>query len=303
MRELLEEVLDGVRGRVEGEPSGYLDDVAVDVEALALAACGPDGEVVAVGDADTGFALQSMSKAFVYALVLQELGLPAVLERVGVEPSGEAFNELSLEAGGRPFNPLINAGAITVHGMVPGDDEEDRITVIREGLSALAGRELGVVDDVYAAEMRRADRNLSIAHMLASHDILPDTPHEVVRGYTLQCSLGVSVADLAVMGATLAHDGVNPRTGLRVLDADVVRQTLSVMLTCGMYDASGEWVARVGVPAKSGVSGGVVCAAPGRLGLAGYSPRLDEHGHSVRAMLACEQVADRLGLHLLNHPG
>jgi glutaminase len=298
----VQQTLDAVVDDRSGEASPYLARLdGVDVDSLALVACGADGELDAAGDSTTAFALQSISKAFVYALALQERGLEAILERVGVEPSGEAFNEMSLLAGGRPFNPLINAGAIMVHGLVPGDDEDDRIAVIQRFFSALAGRELGVDRAVYEAEMELADRNLSIAHLLASNDILPDTPHEVVRGYSLQCSVAVTTEDLAMMGATLANGGVHPVTGEQVLRGDVVRQTLSVMFTCGMYDASGEWVAEVGLPAKSGVSGGLLAVAPGVMALAAYSPRLDEHGHSVRGVRACTRLAQAWELHLLGH--
>ncbi len=294
--------LDAVTGDRSGQASPYLARLeGVDVDSLALAACSAEGEMDAAGDSTTSFALQSISKAFVYALALQELGLEAVLQRVGVEPSGEAFNEMSLLEGGRPFNPLINAGAIMVHGLVPGEDEDDRITVIRRFLSAMAGRELEVDQEVYGAEMELADRNLSIAHLLASNDILPDTPHEIVRGYSLQCSVAVTAEDLAMMGATLANGGVHPVTGETVLRGDVVRQTLSVMFTCGMYDASGEWVAEVGLPAKSGVSGGLMAVVPGVMALAAYSPRLDEHGHSVRGVQACTRLSQDWDLHLLGH--
>ncbi|MCE0487713.1 glutaminase A [Ornithinimicrobium sediminis] len=298
----VQEVLAAVAGDRSGEPSAYLARLeGVDVDSSALAACSAAGETEAAGESTTEFALQSISKAFVYAFALQELGLEAVLARVGVEPSGEAFNEMSLQAGGRPFNPLINAGAIMVHGLIPGEDEDDRITVIRDGLSALAGRELSVDMPVYEAEMELSDRNLSIAHLLASNDILPDTPHEIVRGYSLQCSVAVTTEDLAMMGATLANGGVHPLTGQEVLRKDVVRQTLSVMFTCGMYDASGEWVAEVGLPAKSGVSGGLLAVVPGVMALAAYSPRLDEHGHSVRGVKACTRLSQGWDLHLLGH--
>lgn len=283
-----------------GEPSAYLMDVEGAVlDSFTAATCTVEGDIESAGEGAETFALQSIAKAFVYAIALEECGLPAVLDRVGVEPSGEAFNEMSLRSGGRPFNPLINAGAIMVHAMIPGADEEERIDLLRSRLSALAGRELQVDSDVYEAEMDRAHRNLSIAHLLASHGILPDTVHEVIRGYSLQCSIAVTVTDLAVMGATLANGGRQPRTGEQVLDAGAVRQAMSVMMTCGMYDASGEWVAEVGIPAKSGVSGGLVAAVPGVMGVASHSPRLDEHGHSVRGLRLLERLSDEWDLHLL----
>ncbi|WP_114906453.1 glutaminase A [Ornithinimicrobium murale] len=285
-----------------GEPADYLRDVQRrDHDALAAAVCTTDGEVVGAGQHDRTFALQSVSKAFTYAVALQECGLDRVLAFIGVEPSGEAFNELSQLDDGRPFNPLINAGAIMAQGLVPGDTLEEREQLLLERYSALAGDDLQVSEEVLRAEQVRADRNFALAHMLASSGMLTYDPHEVVQGYLRQCSVEVTTGQLAVMGATFASGGRNPVTGERVFEERVVQQTLSVMLTCGMYDASGSWVTQVGLPAKSGVSGAMLGVVPGSLGLATWSPRLDSHGNSIRGVELFRRLSDRWDLHVLRH--
>jgi glutaminase len=298
----LSTLIGGVRQNRDGAPSDYLQDVEDrPVDGFAVAVCTTDGVAVAEGDTEQVFALQSVSKALTYAVALQELGLDAVLEKVGVEPSGMAFNELSLHADGRPYNPLINVGAIMTHALLPGEDEEDRLELLLRRYSALAGQELEISRDVWEAETERAHRNLGLAHMLAASDLLPDDAHEVVRGYLGQCSVEVTVAQLATMGATLASGGVNPVTGERVLQEWVCQQVMSVMLCCGMYDASGQWMAEVGIPAKSGVSGALLGAVPGALGIASWSPRLDEHGSSVRGISVFEALSSDWDLHVLRH--
>ena len=251
------------------------------------------------------FTIQSISKPFVYALALADRGYDDVLAKVGVEPSGEPFNELSLEDdSGKPLNPMINAGAITTHSLVgpPGATQGERMERVISGLSAFAGRRLSVNERVYESELEHAHRNYAIAHMLRGHGILTGDPTVAVQGYTRQCSLMVTVKDLALMAATLANYGVHPVTGEQVVPKDVVRQVLSVMFTCGMYNAAGDWATQVGVPAKSGVGGGIIGAVPGQLGVATFSPRLDGHGNSVRGVELFEQFSDDMGMHVMNVP-
>lgn len=285
-----------------GEPADYLRDVqGPDINAFAAALCTTQGEVTGVGNHDRLLALQSVSKAFTYAVALQERGLDRVLAFIGVEPSGEAFNELSQHDDGRPFNPLINAGAIMAQALVPGETLEEREALLLDRYAALAGAPLAVSEEVLAAEQVRADRNFALAHMLASSGMLSHDPHEVVQGYLRQCSVEVTTTQLAVMGATFAGGGRNPVTGERVFDERVVQQTLSVMLTCGMYDASGTWVSQIGIPAKSGVSGAMLGVVPGALGLATWSPRLDSYGNSIRGLDLFRRLSDRWDLHVLRH--
>ena len=264
-----------------------------------------DGELYASGDTDSLFTIQSISKPFVYALALADRGFEKVLDKVGVEPSGEPFNEISLEdSSGRPLNPMINAGAITTHSLVGTEtmNRAERMERVISGLSAFAGRSLDVDEAVYSSEIEHAHRNLAIAHMLRSHDILTENPTGVVEGYTRQCSLLVTVQDLAMMAATLANYGIQPVTGEQVVPKTVVRQVLSVMFTCGMYNAAGDWATQVGIPAKSGVGGGIIGAIPGQLGLATFSPRLDVHGNSVRGVSLFERFSSDMGMHVMNIP-
>ena len=302
----LEEILSSCAHETSGALADYIPELAnVDPDQLAVAVCTTDGSLYCAGDADNAFTIQSISKAFVYALALQEHGVDAVVKRIGVEPSGEPFNELSLEAGsGRPLNPMINAGALTCHALIGGldCDPDERFEKVRQGLSAFADRELDVDEAVFESELADAYRNSAIANMLRSYGVIDGDPADVVRGYTRQCSLRVTTRDLARMAATLAHGGVQPATGERVVDTDVVRQVLSVMMTCGMYDSAGDWMSEIGIPAKSGVAGSIVGALPGRAGLATYSPRLDAHGTSVRGRAAFKRLSDELDLHLLDDP-
>lgn len=310
MRPIIPDYLAEVLGQVEpdasGEPASYIPELAAaDPERLGAAFATVDGQVHGAGDIDVPFTIQSISKPFAYALALADRGFGPVLAKVGVEPSGEAFNEISLESGtGRPLNPMINAGAITVHSLVAeaGSGPAERVRRMLDGLSAFAGRRLEMDEKVCASEMEHAHRNLAIAHMLRSHDILTEDAGAVVDGYTRQCSVLVTARDLAMMAATLANRGVNPLSGEQVVPEGVVRQVLSVMFSCGMYDAAGDWTTQVGIPAKSGVAGGLIGALPGRIGIATFSPRLDSHGNSVRGVSLFERFSSDMGLHVMEVP-
>lgn len=285
-----------------GAVADYIPELArMDPDLFGISLSTVDGAVYGAGDTGAAFTIQSMSKPFVYALALAEQGLEGVLAKVDVEPSGEAFHELSLErASGRPLNPMINAGAITVHTLVGRLGERtDRILA---GLSAFAGRNLEVDEATFESERATAFRNYAIANMLRSSGTIDDDPDRVVRDYTRQCSILVTTRDLALMAATLANGGVHPLTEEEVVDEAVVRQVLSVMTTSGMYDSAGDWITTVGFPAKSGVSGGILGALPGQLGLAAFSPRLDDHGSSVRGVEVCRRLSRDMGLHLMDAP-
>ncbi|MFE7141859.1 glutaminase [Streptomyces sp. NPDC057644] len=310
MRPIIPDYLAEVLGQVEpdasGKPAAYIPELAAaDPERLGAAFATVDGQLHGAGDIDVPFTIQSISKPFAYALALADRGFGPVLAKVGVEPSGEAFNEISLEDGtGRPLNPMINAGAITVHSLVAeaGSGPAERVQRVLDGLSAFAGRQLEMDEKVCASEMEHAHRNLAIGHMLRSHDILTEDVGAVVDGYTRQCSVLVTTRDLAMMAATLANQGVNPLSGEQVVPEGVVRQVLSVMFSCGMYDAAGDWTTQVGIPAKSGVAGGLIGALPGRIGIATFSPRLDSHGNSVRGVSLFERFSSDMGLHVMDVP-
>lgn len=288
-------------GRDGGAVANYIPQLAeADPDRLAIAFATPDGQVYAAGDTEVEFTIQSISKPFTYALAIADRGLDDVLAHIDVEPSGDAFNEISLDpTNGRPRNPMINAGAIASHSLVKGADLEDRVERIRQFYSTLAGRELGFAEDVFEGELATADRNMAIAYMLRTVGIMDEDAAEIVRGYTRQCSVSVNVVDLARMAGVLASGGRTPE-GHRVLDTAVNRQVLSVMATCGMYDAAGDWLTSVGIPAKSGVAGGLVGVLPGQLGIAAFSPRLDQHGNSFRGVEIFEKLNRDMGLHLMD---
>lgn len=297
----LREVLDSLADNSDGAVADYIPDLKnANPDVFGIAVTTVDGRTHAVGDDETEFSIQSISKPFAYAAALTDRGFDAVANTVGVEPSGEAFNELSLEGESRrPKNPMINAGAIATHSLLGGSVDE-RVTKAVDFFSTLAGRRLSIDESVCRSEMDTADRNLAIAHMLRNYGIIDDEAHSIVEGYTSQCSINVTVRDLAVMGATLANAGVHPATGDQVVSRAVARQTLSVMAGAGMYDAAGHWLTRVGIPAKSGVAGGLLGALPGQAGVGVFSPRLDSHGNSVRGVKVFERLSDDMGLHLMD---
>ncbi|MEU1349017.1 glutaminase A [Streptomyces sp. NPDC005795] len=300
----LRELHTSYAGADGGELAGYIPQLALaDPGAFGLALISMDGHRYSAGDADVPFTVQSVSKPFVYALALSLLGLDEVSRWVNAEPSGEAFNAISLEHGtGRPSNAMVNAGAIVATALIPDTPVAPRFGRILDCLSRFAGRALDVDEEVYASEAATGDRNRALAYLIRSTGPLPVDPVAAVETYFRQCAVRVTVLDLAAMAATLAHGGVNPLNGERVVSEPVAAQVLTVMATCGMYDASGDWLLRVGLPAKSGVSGGVIAAGPARFGLAAYSPPLDRTGTSVRGRLAIGTLSDRLGLHLMRNP-
>lgn len=301
MQSYLDRILAENAVTTEGALADYIPELAgVDPTGFGFSLSSADGHVYDTGDAGIEFTIQSVSKPFPYALALDQIGEAAVDTRIGVEPSGEAFNEISVDdASKTPKNPMINAGAIAAVSLIPGDSPDARFALIRDFYSACAGRQLPLDEAVYRSEKATGSRNRAIAYMLDSFDVLEGDPDEILDVYYRQCSLRVTSTDLARMGATLARGGVNPMTGRRVTDAAVVRRTLSVMLTCGMYDAAGDWVSAVGMPAKSGVGGGIVAVLPGQLGIGVYSPLVDAKGSSVRGVAVCRSLSAQLGLHFL----
>lgn len=284
----------------DGTLADYIPELTrVDPTGFGLTVSSSDGFLYESGDARRQFTIQSISKPFTYALALDLAGQDAVDAKIGVEPSGDAFNEISVDQHTKtPKNAMINAGAIAAVSLVPGAGPAERFAKIRDFYSACAGRSLELDEDVYRSEKATGNRNRAIAYMLSSFGVL-DEPDDVLDVYFRQCSLQVTSVDLARMAATLARGGINPQTGRRITSAAVVRRTLSVMVTCGMYNGAGDWVSAVGMPAKSGVGGGIAAVLPGQLGIGVYSPRLDSRGNSVRGVLVCRALSERLGLHFL----
>lgn len=285
----------------DGKPSSAIPALAnADPDNFGICLATVDGYVYEVGDTREEFTIQSISKPFTYGLALADLGMEAVDRKIDVEPSGDAFNEISLGAGtGRPSNPMINAGAITATGLVKSAGPNSRFKRILNIHSALAGRKLDVDERVYKSEFNHGFRNRALAYLLRSFNIIERDPDPVVEDYFRQCSVNVHCLDLSIMAASLANGGQNPVTGEQVLDIGEVERVLSVMTTCGMYDDAGAWVANVGMPAKSGVGGGTLAVLPGQVGLAVYSPPLDEHGSSVRGIATCERLSRDMELHFV----
>ena len=259
-----------------------------------------DGHVYEVGDSKIPFTIQSMSKPFVFALALDTLGAARVESAIGVEPSGDPFNSIRLNAENHPFNPMVNAGAIACSGLIHEAKGDGAFEYIREALGRFAGRTLGVDDAVYASESATGDRNRAIAYLLRTSAVLKERVDAVLDVYFRQCAILVTARDIAIMAATLANRGLNPVTGQQVMTPYAISRTLSVMTSSGMYDYAGEWIYRVGIPAKSGVGGGILAALPARLGLGSYSPKLDKHGNSVRGIKVCEAISAHYDLHMLD---
>ncbi|WP_156677925.1 glutaminase A [Sphingomonas profundi] len=288
-----------------GKPATYIPELGkADPAAFGIAIATVDGTVYAAGDAGRRFTIQSISKAFVYGHALDRLGREAVLAHVGVEPTGESFNSISLDqVHNRPFNPMVNAGAIATAELIEGADPAERQRALSALMARYAGRTLELDEAVYLSEKATGHRNRAIAFMMLNSGMIRRDPEEVLDLYFRQCSLLVDTRDLAVMAATIANDGVNPRTGIRALARTHVPDVLTVMNMCGMYNYAGQWSYEIGLPAKSGVSGAIILIIPGQAGIAIWSPPIDGNGNSVRGVAAAGEIADAFGLHIFGtHP-
>ena len=267
---------------------------------FGLCVVGVNGGTYASGDWDIPFSIMSVSKPFVFALILQVLGADATRGRLGVNATGLPFNSLAAverSEGGRT-NPMVNSGAIAATSLAPGSTLDEQWRFILDGLSRFAGRTLTMNDEVFASASRSNSRNQAIGQLLRNCGQLALEPVDAVELYTRQCSLNVTAKDLAVMGATLADGGVNPLTQKRVVDAETCKFTLAVMATAGLYETSGDWLYDVGLPGKSGIGGGIVTVSPGKGGFGAFAPRLDDAGNSVKGQLAARYLSERLGLSL-----
>ncbi len=302
VRDVVERLHTEYRPLSTGQPADYIPELAnVDPDLFAISVATTDGRSGGVGDADHLFTIQSISKLLIYGLALETHGREYVMQRVGVAPTGDSFNAIVLdEADNRAPNPMVNAGAIAVTDMVVGDEIADRVAVVRGLFERYLGRRPELDHDVWASERATGNRNRAIAYLMLSRGIVTDRVEETLDLYFAQCSVLVTCDDLALIGATLANNGVHPIAGARVVAPDVVRDMMSVALTCGMYDYAGEWVFTVGIPAKSGVGGGILGVLPGIGGIATFSPRLDEYGNSVRGVKVFEDLSARFRLHLFD---
>jgi glutaminase len=303
VQEYLAELHVRVSAVTGGKPADYIPELGkADPDLFGIAIATVDGQVYAVGDAEVPFTIQSVSKPFMYGYALQRYGRAAVLNHVGVEPTGEAFNSIVLdEVMNRPFNPMVNAGAIAVAELMDGETQEQRIGNMLGLFSSLAGRKLDIDEAVFRSELATGHRNRAIAYMMLNTAMIERDPNEVLDVYFRQCSVKVTCRDLAIMAATLANDGKNPLTGEAVFDVQYVRDMLSVMNSCGMYDYAGEWAYEVGMPAKSGVSGAIIAVIPGQIGICVFSPPIDSQGNSVRGIRVCQEISNEFELHAFNN--
>lgn len=289
------------KGVKEGANADYIPILAtVPSEMFGVVIVTRDGEIYSAGEMDYEFSIQSVSKPFTASLIMAEQGPKVLREKIGVEPTGLPFNsKMALELyDSRSVNPLVNAGAIAAVSLVEADSEKDRWKKVSGNINDYAGRKLSVLEEVYDSEYESSWSNRGIANLLYNYGRLYSDPEEALRVYTRQCSIGINTKDLGMMGATLANEGVNPKTGKRLIDAEDVPELLAIMATAGFYDESGEWMYRAGLPAKTGVGGGIVAIVPGKFAIATFSPPLNPAGNSVRGLKAISYIAGELGVGL-----
>lgn len=302
----IQALVDELRARYaplgDGEVATYIPELSkANPDEFGVSLVTASGRIFESGDCDRLFTIQSISKPFVFGMVLEECGPEQVFDRVDVEPSGDSFNAIELQGGtNRPHNPMVNAGAITVTALLHARHGAAAFDHLLERFSSLAGRPLEMDRAVYASERSTGHRNRAIGHLLLNFGMVHEEVEAALDLYFKQCAILVTCRDLAMMSATLSNMGCHPITGKTALGMSCVKDVLSVMFTCGMYDYSGQWAYRVGIPAKSGVAGGVVAVVNRQLGIGTYSPRLDRFGNSVRGVEVCSELAKRLGLHVFD---
>lgn len=299
VQEVIDEVYAKCKHVADGEVATYIPELAkANPDHFGISMATVDGQTYSVGDCQQEFTIQSICKPFAFQMALEQVGRDETLKHVGVEPSGDAFNSIELEPRTmRPYNAMINAGAIAISSLIKQGSREAGVRMFVDKMQKAAGRPLRIDEAVYASEDATGHRNRAIAYLMLNCGIIDSDVDHTLHQYFSQCSLLVTAQDLAMMAATLANMGVHPVTQERVFDFQCIKETLTVMFTCGLYDHAGEWAFRVGLPAKSGVGGGIIAVVNRQLGIAVYSPRLDAKGNSVRGILACKELASHLGLH------
>lgn len=303
LQTLLESLHQTYQQQDTGQLACYIPELCkADPNWFAISIVTTDGQTFQVGNCQQTFTIQSISKVFVYGMALADHGRDALLAKVGVEPTGDPFNSLIRldEDSKRPDNPMINAGAIATTSLIQGNGPTERLNRLLEMLRRYVGHEVFIDMPVFMSERNTGHRNRAIAHLMLNFGMIDKNIDEALDLYFQQCSVLVNCHDLAVMAATLAHKGINPITQERAVESGYVKDILSVMYTCGMYDFAGEWAYKVGLPAKSGVSGGIMAVVPNRAGIAVFSPLLDEYGNSIRGRRVLEALSQKLGLHLFD---
>lgn len=298
---VVKEAYEKFRNETKGKNADYIPYLAqVDSKLFGIAVVTTDNQVLTLGDVNYSFSIQSISKVFTLALAMEELGPEKVFERVGSEPTGRPFNSVPavVDMPTHTGNPFVNAGAIATTSLISGKDADEKWNKILNFYGKVAGEKLTLIEDVYKSEAATNTGNKALSMLLAKYDRIYADPFESVDIYTKQCSVGVNATQLARMGATLANNGVNPATGEQVIRREDVPYILSAMAMAGLYDASGSWAWHVGLPAKSGVGGGIVAIAPGKGAIAVFAPPLDEAGNSVKAQEVIDYVAQKLNYNL-----
>jgi glutaminase len=291
---VVREAYEKFRSDTSGKNADYIPFLAqVDSKMFGVAVVSTDNQVFSIGETNYAFSIQSISKVYTLALAMEELGADRVFERIGSEPTGRAFNSVQavVEMPTHTANPLVNAGAIATTSLISGKDANEKWNKILNFYSRAAGEKLTLIDEVYKSEAATNAGNKALSMLLAKFERIYADPFESVDIYTKQCSVGVNVIQLARMGATLANNGKNPVTGEQIIKPENVPYILSAMTMAGLYDGSGGWAWKVGLPAKSGVGGGIVAVVPGKGAIAVFSPRLDDAGNSVKAQKVIEYVS------------
>jgi glutaminase len=301
LRTAVDEAYAKFKGDTKGKNADYIPYLAqVDPNLFGISVVTTDGQAYSVGDVKYAFSIQSISKVFSLALAMDELGADKVFSQVGSEPTGRAFNSVSavVDMPTHTGNPLVNAGAISTVSMIPAKDANHKWNKILAFYGDAAGEKLTLIDDVYQSEAATNQGNRALAALLLKYERIYADPLESVDVYTKQCSVGVNTAQLGMMGATLANNGKNPVTGKQVIQPENIPHILSTMTVAGLYDGSGGWAWNVGLPAKSGVGGGILAVIPGQGAISVFSPRLDEAGNSVKAQEVISYIANKLHLNL-----
>jgi glutaminase len=300
---VVREAYEKFRSDTNGKNADYIPYLAqVDSKLFGVAVVSTDNHVFEIGDVKYSFSIQSISKVYTLALAMEELGYDKVFQRIGSEPTGRAFNSVLavVDMPTHTGNPLVNAGAIATTSLVSGSKEDEKWNKILDFYGKVAGEKLVLIQDVYKSEAATNAGNKALAMLLAKYERIYADPIESVDIYTKQCSVGVNTTQLARMGAVLSNNGKNPATGEQVIKTVDVPYILSTMTMAGLYDSSGSWAWHVGLPAKSGVGGGIVAVVPGKGAIAVFAPRLDDAGNSVKAQKVIEYVADKLDYNLFS---
>lgn len=303
LQNFLDELHERYQALNDGTLASYIPELAkANPNWFGMSIVTTDGQVFEAGDTQQKFTIQSISKVFAFGLALENQGREAVLEKVGVEPTGDPFNSLIRldEDSKRPFNPMINAGAIATTSLINGADPTSKLNTLLSMFEKYLGHEVFIDMPTFMSEKSTGHRNRAMAHLMLHFDMIGHDINSALDLYFQQCSVMVTCQDLAMMAATIANKGKQPVTQQQAINPDYVRDILSVMYTCGMYNRAGEWAYRVGIPAKSGVSGGIMAVVPGKAGIATFSPPIDRNGNSIRGLRVFEELSYKYGLHLFD---